>query len=272
MRFWIASVLASACVVQHVASTDFFRDLTSNPVRAAAEMFDAGSLYLARSSRIRRDRLASVELAKDFPQSHPLRRLMPSIGYLYTEFTATDGKLSAFTGTASLIRPGYVMTNHHCLIDGSAKLQRAEVWLGYTGDAPINIIAADNAVAARDAGLDVAILRIAPSAERPSFAATVMREPQPGERLFILHHGAGRPLQVTRSFCTASAEPAPIANSFAHTCPTTKGSSGALVFAESDGAIVGLHKSHNLRTDTVMGYATRITAITSITKQLIAAR
>lgn len=82
-----------------------------------------------------------------------------------------------------------------------------------------------------------------------------------GERLFIIHHSNGDPQQVTRAFCRADLEQSRAATEISHSCPTRPGSSGALVFADSDGAIVGLHRSIARRTDIVRGYATPMIAI-----------
>jgi hypothetical protein len=112
--------------------------------------------------------------------------------------------------------------------------------------------------------LDVAFLRITDSA--PSSVATIMppvpvRRAVPGERLFILHHSRGDVLQVSRTFCRAATIQLQPDREVQHTCGTFAGSSGALLFAERDGALIGIHHSALKSSERVAGFAASFAAI-----------
>jgi hypothetical protein len=87
-------------------------------------------------------------------------------------------------------------------------------------------------------GIDVSIGRFRGS-PIPAGKTFVAREALLGEELFVLHHPKGLPLSISDRRCRVSS----LGNSktFTHTCDTEKGSSGALIYAKDDGAVIGIH-------------------------------
>lgn len=85
--------------------------------------------------------------------------------------------------------------------------------------------------------VDVAIVRIngAPIVTKRSFEA---RMPRKGEALYIIHHPKGGLSEVSERGCKVIDVKE---FHFWHDCTTELGSSGALVFADHDDAVVGIH-------------------------------
>ena len=87
-------------------------------------------------------------------------------------------------------------------------------------------------------------------------------EAEPGEPLFVIHHGEGKPLAIS-----LHPECRVVENSFTresdiwlgHACDTAPGSAGAPIFSAEDSALLGLHMASNLTTSEKG--AIRITAL-----------
>lgn len=270
MKRWLASVAATATVLHLALASDTGRNMTSRPAESAARLLDTVSLYFSGSSELRRARLASVEHLREFPNGHPARNMAGAIALLLVETPKADGGLNVGQCTAVLVRPDIVMTNAHCVLHDKKPATRATLWFEHLAVGQAVVVEAFAAPLEIDAKLDYALLKLGPL---PAGASVVhlgqlpMRPAVPGERLFILHHSKGEPLQVSRAFCRAGIDQ-PFPGELRHTCPTQTGSSGSLVFAERDGAIVGLHRSITRRVDIVEGYATAIDDITKVSRHL----
>ena len=274
MRLWIASAVAIGIAIrlasaQHTPQNEpdeangVIRQLTFRAAEIAARSFEDASLYLNSTTLLRRDRLASIEMMSEFPSEHPLRKLGASIGMLLVEMEMPDGSRDSYICTASLIRPGVVITNQHCIANAGGKAVKITLWLNHTKEGDGRIMVVEPRPLESDAALDYALLRpIVAQADMspPDLGAVAIRAPSQGERLFVIHHAKGNPQQVSRAFCRVQSMQ-PSSSEIGHTCPTNSGSSGALIFAEGDGAIVGLHHSATKRLDAVKGYATPLAVI-----------
>lgn len=260
---WIGSVAVTALAVNVLVNSAPFERFTEQPIKEAGRYFDQAALLLQRSSQARRDRMGSIERTADFPPSHPLRKLADGIGMLQMTFAATDGREGTYTCTAALVTPTLVLANHHCAEHKDQKPVRAVIWLRHVDGGSADIVPLRPILVEGDKDLDYALLEVlpAPGASLPKpIGLRKARDAVPGERLFLIHHSQGAPQQISRAFCAARMEQLG-KGLLRHTCPSDIGSSGALVFAESDGAVVALHHSVGTTADTTRGFATRITAI-----------
>lgn len=89
-------------------------------------------------------------------------------------------------------------------------------------------------------------------------------DPVPGERIIVIHHAGGEVQQVSRAFCKVELSEPTSRPVIEHSCTTRPGSSGAVLIAETDHAIVGLHTSTVQNADRSPGFATRATAIPAL--------
>jgi Trypsin-like peptidase domain len=273
MLRWLSSVLAAAIGIHFAFAAEITKAWVARPKEAVAALLDTTSVLLASTSAYRRDRLASIERVADFPVEHPLRRTGAAIGMLSIQFEHADGKRKHFYCTAALIRPELVLTNRHCIIRPPATLVALSLWLDHTTDGTATVVALDLVALESDTSLDYALVRLrapAPGSLRTSLSNNSIRLATPGERLFMIHHSDGDPQQVSRGFCRAELEQTRPDKELVHSCPTRSGSSGALVFAERDGALVGLHHSISTRPDAVRGFATPMTTILGKSQALLA--
>lgn len=146
-----------------------------------------------------------------------------------------DGPISSQVCTGTAIGGGYFITAQHCLngrvVDASLETNA----LSATTYSTANIDVPSFQRVARSA--DIAIGRFR-GGNAPRGKTFVARQVRVNEPLFILHHPEGLPLSVTDRNCSASATSE---TTFMHTCDTLNGSSGALIFAKIDGAVVGIH-------------------------------
>lgn len=229
-----------------------------------ARFLDRTSLALEGSTEHRRLLAAGIEPLADFPDRTTLRQIGRSVGLLWIDSIDRAGKTRTLQCTATLIAPAILMTNQHCLEAKSATDQmKLEFWIDYRGGAPVRH-EIDPTPIEMEAELDFALLRLVPpSADRQPVppAHLRFRAVLPGERLFLLHHPGSKPLQVTRTRCRVAAPLFIGERVLRHTCATLPGSSGALVFAEQDLAIVGLHHSRRKSDEHSPGVATPISAL-----------
>lgn len=261
---WLTSVFVATIAVYFVLTADAIRDWARSPSASIASMFEVGSLYFKATTAFKRDRLASIERAVDFSPGHPIRKTAAAVGMLTIAFESAEGKRDSYACTAVLIRADLVITNRHCVIRGNNTMVRTTFWLEHMTEGSARIVELETVPVESDAVLDYALLRLRVTTDgRPlgNLSNLSVRAAIPGERLFIIHHSNGDPQQVSRAFCRADLQQSRVSVEISHSCPTTPGSSGALVFADSDGAIIGLHHSISRRTDTVRGYAAPMVAI-----------
>lgn len=270
---WLTSVFVATTAVYFVLTADTFREWARSPSASLASMFEVGSLYFNAMTVFKRDRLASIERVIEFSPEHPIRKTAAAVGMLSIDVETEKGKRESYTCTAVLIRADLVMTNRHCVIRGNSKTVEVTLWLDHTTEGAGRVVELEPVAIESDVALDYALLRlrVTPGTSAPiALSRIVVRAVIPGERLFIIHHSNGDPQQVTRAFCRADLEQSRTAMEISHSCPTRPGSSGALVFADSDGAIVGLHRSIARRTDIVRGFATPMIAILAKSTELAA--
>lgn len=227
-----------------------------------ARGLDRMSLALEGNTELRRLAAARIEPMAEFPDGTALRHIGRSVGLLWIDETDKSGKVRTFRCTATLVAPTVLITNHHCLkAEAAGNKLTFELWIDYRGGTPVRH-GVDPVPIEVDATLDFALLRLMPPAKgsRPEpLARPIFRVPVPGERLFLVHHADGKPLQVTRTRCRVDVTVSD--RELDHTCATLPGSSGALVFAEHDHAIVGLHRSRRNAGEQILGIATPAAAL-----------
>lgn len=227
-----------------------------------ARFLDRTSLAIAGNTEHRRLLAAGIEYAADFPEGSALRQIGRSVGMLWIDVVDGKGKTRTRTCTASLVAPTLLLTNQHCIRTENANDRLTlEFWIDYHGGKPTSH-KVDPVPIETDVTLDFALLRLMPPAtgHQPQPLETLrFRVALPGERLFMLHHAASKALQVTRTRCRVAASGSN--QDLRHTCATSPGSSGALVFAEHDHAVVGLHHARRINDEFVPGAATPVAAL-----------
>ena len=184
-----------------------------------------------------------------------------AVGQLETILEVDGKRISGAYGcTATLIAEDIIITNYHCVPNRESRIKLINAFLrmdflslGDSGDIyPVDIRVLESSEA-----LDYAILRVENSPGRIyGFVPLRYRSATETDELFMIHHSKAKPKQITRRNCTmlktSQIEQLPIEmvgefRSFniesdrPHRCDSEEGSSGALVFAYSDGAVVGLH-------------------------------
>jgi hypothetical protein len=200
-----------------------------------------------------------VEPIAEFRADEPLRRLASAVGMLVIEsHDATHTWLSDCT--AVVIAPDTIITNFHCVPGSRAGevIDRITLWLDYVDVRNVTKINVVLQPLEQDQALDYAILKLEKPVNSAThvLAAVRLREALPGERLALIHHARGAPQQVSRMKCRIAIDRELTSERVAHTCWTAPGSSGALIFAERDQAILGLHRSAAKGGDAPVGYAT----------------
>ncbi len=174
------------------------------------------------------------------------RQIGRSVGMLDLMVKLPDGRRRNTVCTATLVDQKLLLTNYHCVpgYRGQWKALKAQVRLGYldrleaTGDkfsVSVKPVEADRT-------LDVSVLRVTdeiPTQRYPplDWKTETVRDKQ---RLFLLHHPLGMPLQLTNFRCQAAA-PALNNGRLVHRCDTLGGSSGALLFSANSASVVGIH-------------------------------
>lgn len=204
---------------------------------------------------------SDFEDVDDFSYRNRYRLMALPIGRLDLLIEDATGQRFVSVCTAWLISDTQALTNHHCLpgatpvaaaqrgADGQSataprRTVRATLRLGYLAevDRPGKLFDVRLPAIEADPVLDYAIVEVAgnPAAEF-GFVPLNPRDPVPGEELVVVHHPAGRPLRLTRVNCRASAQNTFTEADLRHRCATLVGSSGAPIFSDNDGAVVGLH-------------------------------
>jgi hypothetical protein len=90
------------------------------------------------------------------------------------------------------------------------------------------------------------------------------RMPRQNETVLILSHPLGQGKRLSVGQCKVLIVDPPPASRFVHNCAVLEGSSGALLFAKSDGAILGMH----IRGEAQSGTAVNIVTIVARSKEL----
>ena len=200
-----------------------------------------------------------VEPIAEYRADEPLRRLASTVGMLVIE-SHDAGKSWLSDCTAVVIAPDAIITNFHC-VPGSRTnevIDRITLWLDYVDAHNVIKINVVLQPLEQDQTLDYAILKLEKPVNGATHALTAvrLREALPGERLTLIHHARGAPQQVSRIKCRIAIERERTSERIAHTCWSAPGSSGALIFAERDQAILGLHRSAARNVDDPVGSET----------------
>jgi formylglycine-generating enzyme required for sulfatase activity len=181
----------------------------------------------------------------DFPPDDPIRVLGRAVGRLDILMTAPDGVRGVANCTATLIDRNKILTNHHCVPGPhGAVIERVLVRFGYLelGSTTSRSFEVDLNPIEANRALDYAVLRVeGDPAGAFGIAPLNVRSAQTNEPLFIIHHPAGQPQRLTRAFCRANPKVALEGSALRHQCDTLPGSSGSLIFAQRNNALVGLH-------------------------------
>jgi formylglycine-generating enzyme required for sulfatase activity/V8-like Glu-specific endopeptidase len=174
-----------------------------------------------------------------------------------------SGAEGVYYCTATLLGPDTILTNAHCIpgeagdVAAGMKVKQARIVLGYLqlGDPGAKSYSVKIEPIEHDHTLDYSLLRVEgdpasafPVTQRPIRAAL------DNERLFLIHHPGGQPQKLTQAFCRAHPEKPVEGTDVRHQCDTLGGSSGSLLMAQSDGAIVGLHYSGGLTPNDALSY------------------
>ena len=166
--------------------------------------------------------------------------------------------------TATLITDNHIITNYHCIpgLNPNDTVIDAQLRMEFNSVTDAGEIFTVNVIPVeKDRALDYAILEVEGlPGKKYGVVKLDFREPNPTEPLFIIHHSLGKPKLITRVNCriikepeTSSAKPENNSSTpesvvqynpdidVKHRCDSQGGSSGALVFAQLDDKIVGLH-------------------------------
>ncbi|GAB5521606.1 MAG: hypothetical protein RhofKO_38570 [Rhodothermales bacterium] len=186
-----------------------------------------------------------------FTASNRYRKLGQAVGRLdmLMEEPST-GRRGTGTCTATIISREHILTNYHCIpgSDAGVRVRRAVLQMAYLSDDQdaTSYTVSTTPVEANES-LDYAILRVQgnPSA-RYGTVPLYVRDPQPNEELFLIHHPAGMTQRITRRGCRLSdSSRALYGTELRHRCDTKGGSSGSLIFSDNNEGdrfyVVGLH-------------------------------
>lgn len=263
LRIVVGGIVA-AIAVNWIGGLPALRPHVTTGQKHLARLLDEAALAVEGNTAAQRRHLASIERVAEFPDGTPLRTLARSVGMLWIDVTNGAGNPRAYQCTATVIAPGLLLTNQHCLKSDAPGAQiRMELWTNHLGGEAVTYDV-EPAPLEEDASLDYALLRIKAPAGRglpEPLARVTFRAAVPGERLLVLHHSGSEPLQVTRTRCRVDTGGPVGADTLRHTCATRAGSSGALVLAEADHAVIGLHRAVRIRDDSVPGVATPALAL-----------
>jgi hypothetical protein len=150
-------------------------------------------------------------------------------------------------GTAFLVGPDLLLTNHHVLHDwddGERRAKAVEAWFDYELDEvgvtrQMSVVACDVATVVGDAGADWAVVRLASTA--PATASVLdlgpVEAPRPDDYVFIIQHPDGGPKMIGLSHNLVRHVDDDVLQ---YWTDTKAGSSGSPVF-NSRWEVVGLH-------------------------------
>ena len=198
--------------------------------------------------------IANYEPLYNFTAVNRYRRLGESVGRLDLELINRAGQLAATSNcTATLISEQYILTNYHCVpgTDPDLSISSVILRMGYLDEmyAPGEGFSVHILPVESNAALDYSVLRVQGNpASTFGYVPLYVRDPDPAEELFIIHHPKGDPQRLTRRNCRlVSSTYAVSANGLRHRCDTFAGSSGSLIFSdnnvENTFMIVGLHNA-----------------------------
>jgi Tol biopolymer transport system component len=181
----------------------------------------------------------TMELVQKYPSGR-IRRIAQRTGML--DLLMASGERDGCTATA--ITDRLILTNAHCVhISGRDRVRQAFFFMAWEDEARRDTrprYAVKLPPLERDWDRDYALLELAaPIAGLTPLQVTV-RDPEPGEPMFMLSLPGGGVMHVARFGCQADVRVPVDGMTVNHHCDTLQGSSGALGFAD-DGALVTLH-------------------------------
>jgi V8-like Glu-specific endopeptidase len=258
MLRWTATCLAAAAALTALARSETATRLAATPAAELATWLDTAALALQGTTDRRRALIANIERVSDFRDDEPIRQVAHAVGLLWITVTPATGEAVTYQCTGTVIAPATLLTAQHCVAKKSATDKiHMELWTDHLATSATSYDVEDEPLE-QNAKLDMALLRIKPSARSKlpdSMPRLALRNALPGERLFIVHHSGSAPLQITRAHCRVASEGPTSESELIHTCATRSGSSGAVVLAERDNAVVGLHFASRRHNDVAPGVA-----------------
>ncbi len=185
----------------------------------------------------------------DIDPRHKYRELSNSVGRLDILMQSRkSAKKSFIYCTATLISKNLVITNNHCLPadNKNLKILKGSVLFGYFSTEDEDIaerIEIDIVPVESDKQLDYAILKLGrPPKQFSSVDLSTYRVANRGENAYILHHPLSGPQVVSYHLLHCIiANNSVVKRIVFHRCQTKGGSSGALILAESDNAVLAVH-------------------------------
>lgn len=231
-----------------------------------ANLESGGGISMAALLKYTNDPPRQLFLTEQLPITFPWHDLEAATMRLeiLTEF---QGEKAYTSCTATLISPSQVVTAAHCIPGfGPEKVIKAKV-VSYNSKPGVlaqeNIDLAVPPVLLSMSG-DISVLALS-----EPFTSTFkpypmkIRSPIQGETLVVISYPLGQAKRLSSGNCRVSYDEPPIKTQFFHHCVTFPGSSGALVVAETDGAVVGVH-SESLDEGSVANTLTGITGLENL--------
>ena len=188
----------------------------------------------------------AFEPIHELPKKDHWRKLSEPIGRVDI-LVSSQGRDQLLSCTGALLENDFVLTNNHCIPDGTVKASIVMNYLTLDGSEAerfeLNVQPGE-----RHATLDYALLKVGgkPAAKYGSVKLSA-GDAEPGQSLVVIHHPAGRPKVMSRFRCLALPEQ-PRYHILRHLCDTLGGSSGSLLLSPSGGT-VALHHSGGLIPD-----------------------
>ncbi|MEL7462923.1 MAG: serine protease [Pseudomonadota bacterium] len=195
-------------------------------------------------------RSGNHERLDTYDEQARFRKLSRPVGRLDVRFQSGE----FVTCTATIVEESVILTNHHCIPNTAATTARlgpvteAALVMNYYTESRTSSVRryrVDLNPIAASGERDYSYLRVEGAPGREWGVATIRRDtPRPGASLLIVHHPGGLVKHVTRGNCRAS-RPAVDDRGIElfHVCDTLPGSSGAPIFSDDDGAVIGIHRA-----------------------------
>jgi WD40 repeat protein len=241
-----------------LGTTAFAESARNGPAKLDPASFGRLGRTMTQSTHNHIDRsreLGTLELVQKYPSGR-IRRIAQRTGTLDL-LTASQDRAAC---TATALTDRLILTNAHCVPrSGPDRPMQAWFFMQWEDEALRDSrprYAVTLPPKEHDIDRDYAVLELSdPIPGITSMVATV-RDPEPGEPMFMLSHPGGGVMHVARFGCQADLIVPFDGMTVNHHCDTTEGSSGALGFAD-DGALVTLHHAGGNR----MNFGIRMASI-----------